>query len=284
MMAKKRKTIAIFVALSGSMLLVASLIWRKPIVIKYHRHRINALLNEKPKLDPGSGLSFFGDEWIEEFEQHRDKLVELGYLQRKEFPLSTIKTPSLRFRRLWEELGARFPHNPYTEADGYESYTPATIVVWDEQDNLPEWERIISAHDAPPTNIVDASQGEHQHLVAFLGRWANEEGEVCYMITKDTEGNFGVEIPPNEACRTEFRNVRFDGNRILLDQFNYMDANEDYKSPIDMSGEHPFSGVRCKTMLQVDPQDSNQLLERMSTVSKYGTLIDPNVYILKRLK
>ncbi|MHC4623666.1 MAG: hypothetical protein ACYS4W_07155 [Planctomycetota bacterium] len=280
MMAKKRKTIAIVVALSGSILLVASVIWRKPIIIKYHRHRINALLNEKPELDPGSGLSFFGHEWIEEFEERRDKLVELGYLQRKEFPLSSIKIPSLRFRRLWEELGARFPDNPHTEAAGYEPHTPASIVVWDEQDNLPEWERIISAHDAPPTDIVDESQGRHHDLLAFVGRWGDEEGQVCYIITEDKGGNVKIEAPRNEVGRTELRNIRFDGNRIVLDQFNYMDPNEAYKSPVDMSGEHPFSGVRCHAVLEVNSKNPNELSESVSSIH----FTDPNKGILERLK
>ena len=283
-MRNKHKRTAVVISIGVFALVgLGSVIWRRPIAIKYHKWRIKVLLNREPELDPTSGWSFFDEDWGDAFEMHRDKLVGWGYLRRKEFPLATIKS-SLRFRRLWEELQARFPDNPYTIGLGYESDSPATIVVWDQPDNFPQWERIISAHDGPATNVVDASQREHQYLLAFIGHWANEEGEVCYIIAEDTEGNVRIKTPPNKAWRTEFRNLRFDGKRILLDEFNYIDPNDDYMSPIDRSGEHPFSGVRCETMVEVDPQDSNQLLARGSAVSKYGTLTDPNVYILKRIE
>lgn len=285
-MGKKYKATAIFIAVSLSVLLVVGLIiWWKPIAIKYHKHRINALLNRKPKLDQVSGLSYFGEDWSRAFEKHRDKLVVLGYLQRKEFPLSTIKSPSLRFRRLWEELGAIFPNNPYTVGLGYDSDSPATIVVWDEPHKLHEWERIILAHDAPPTNIVvGVEKGNMQDLLSFVGRWANEDGEVCYIITQDTEGNLRLETAPNDAWRTVLKNMRLEGKRIMLDQFSYTDPNEDYKSIIDRSGEHPFSGVRFETVLEVNPKDSNELLTSGSSVGKYGIFTDPNKSVLRRLK
>lgn len=285
-MGKKYKTTAIFIAVSLSILLVVGLIiWWKPIAIKYHNRRINALLNRKPKLDPGSGLSYFDEEWGDAFEKHRDKLVVLGYLQRKEFPLSIIKSPSLRFRRLWEELGVIFPNNPYTVGLGYDSDSPETIVVWDEPHKLPEWERIISAHDAPPTNMVGGvEKGNMQDLLSFVGRWANEDGEVCYIIIQDTEGNLKIETAPNDAWRTVLKNMRLEGKRIMLDQFSYTDPNEDYKSIIDRSGEHPFSGVRCETILEVNAKDSNELLVSGSAVSKYGILTDPNKSVLRRLR
>lgn len=285
-MGKKYKTTAIFIAVSLSVLLVVSLIiWWKPIAIKYHKQRINALLNRKPKLDQGSGLSYFDEEWGDAFEKYRDKLVKLGYLERKEFPLTFIKTPSLRFRRLWEELQARFPTNPYAIGLGYESNSPATIVVFDKADKLSEWERIILAHDAPPTNIVvGVEKGNMQDLLSFVGQWVNEDGEVCYIITQDTEGNLKIETAPNDAWRTVLKNMRLEGKRIMLDQFSYTDPNEDYKSIIDRSGEHPFSGVRFETVLEVNPKDSNELLTTGSSVGKYGIFTDPNKSVLRRLK
>lgn len=285
-MRKTYKRTATVIAVSFSVLFVAALIiLREPIAIKYHNQRISALLNRKPKPDPAAGLSFFGEDWIGAFEKHRDKLVELGYLERKEFPLSTIKSPSLRFRRLWEELGIKFPNYPYVEGLGYDSDSPATIVVWGKPNNLAEWERIISAHDTPPTNIVDVSQkGEFQGVLSFIGRWANEDGEVCYIISDNNEGFLRIETPPNKAWRIILRNIRLEGRKIIFDRFHYTDPNEDHKSIIDQSGEHSFSGVRCETVLKVNPKDSNELFVSGSAVSKYGILTDPNKYILRKLK
>lgn len=260
-------------------------IYWEPIAIRYHKQRVKALLNKKPKYDQDSGLSYFEGDWVEALEKHRDKLVELGYLQRKEFALNSIKTPSLRFRRLWEELGTIFPEDPYAEGHGYDSNNPATIVVYDQSQKLPKWESIILAHDAPPTNIVNAGkQIALQDLLAFVGHWANDEGEVCYIISKDKEGNVRIETPPNEAWQNVLRSVRFEDKSIMFDEFIYIDPNEDYKTIINPYADDPLSGVRCETVFEINPKDSNELLETMTMVSKYGTFADPNKGILRRLK
>ena len=285
-MKKKYKTTLLSIAVGVSVLAVLTIvIWWRPLGIKYHNWRVKVLLNREPEFDPSSGLSFFDEQWGDAFEKHRDKLVKLGYLERKEFPLTSIKTPSLRFRRLWEELQTRFPNNPYAIGLGYKSESPATIVVFDRAEKLFEWERIILAHDGSPTSIVKVDHHkETQRLLPFIGHWASEEGEVCYIISKDAEGNVTISGPPNEVWRTVLRNVRLEGERIMFDQFNYIDPNENYKSIIDNSGEHPFSGVRCETIFGLNPKDSNELFESMSAVGKYGVYADANKGILRRIK
>jgi hypothetical protein len=130
---KRKYTRALFItSLSFSAMFIVILVMgAKPVSIRYHKWRIGALLNTKPKFDPATGLYYYDDEWSDAFEKHRDKLVALAYLHRKEFQLTSIESPSLRFRRLWEELHARFSNNPFTQGLGYDSNSPATIVVWD---------------------------------------------------------------------------------------------------------------------------------------------------------
>jgi hypothetical protein len=285
----QRRKAAIVVALAALGLLIAgAAIWWKPIVIKYHKHRIDALLNEEPESGEFSGYSYYGEDWINALEGHRDSLVELGYLVRKEFPLDSIKQPSLRFRRLWEELGARFPDYPHVAGLGYDSNYPATILVWDEPERLPEWERIIKAHDSPPTNEVKISEeGDPNDILPFIGRWANEDGDVCYVITRDAVGTVRMEEPPNEVWRPVFRNIRLQEQKILFDQFMHSDPNDDFKSMMDKSGHHPFSGVRCETIFEINPLDPNELFARMSALSKYGAFMDlndPNVSVFRRLE
>ena len=123
-----------------------------------------------------------------------------------------------------------------------------------------------------------------RELLPFVGRWANDRGQISYIITKDSEGNFRLESLPNKVWRSVLRNVRLEGAKIMFDHFSYTDPNEDYKSIIDHSGEHVFSGVRCETVLEVNPNDLNELFQTGTAASKYGIYADPNVYILRRVK
>ena len=139
------------------------------------------------------------------------------------------------------------------------------IVVWDRPQRFSEWESIIAAHDAPPSNTVDVKE-KSQNLSAFIGSWANENGEICYLITKSDDENLTIEVPPNDMWTTVIKNLRLEGKTIEFDEFMYTDPNEDYKSIIDRSGEHPFSGVRCKTIFEVNPNDPNELIESGTTI------------------
>lgn len=286
---KKRNKAVILLGLAVMVLLTAGIVIRsKPVAIKYHRYRIKALFNEKPEYEGSTGLGYYGEKWITAIDRHRDKLTELGYLVQKEFPLESIKDSSLRYRRLWEEIAQRFPDNPLTSSHSDGPDGLVTIVVWDRPEKLAQWEGIIKAHDAAQTNEVEISEGQDpSDIVPFIGRWGNEDREVCYVISRDASGTVTIESPPNKVWRTEFRNIRFEDNKIAFDKFGYAEPNDKYKSIIDKSGHHPFSGVRCETVFEINRLDQNELIEEISIVSKYVTLTDPNsqgVGILRRLE
>ena len=217
---KKRNKAVFLLALAVMVLLVAGVVVRsKFVAIRYHRYRINALLNEELEYDESSGMGFYGDRWVRAFDRHRDKLVELGYLVRKEFRLETIKDSTLRCRRLWEELGQRFPDNPFTTGWGDGPNDLAVVVVWDQTERLGEWERIIKAHDGVATNEVKISDRQDSgDIELFIGRWGDEDGEVCYIISRGAAGGVTLESPPNEVWRTE-RHDRALERRILDDLY-----------------------------------------------------------------
>lgn len=286
---KKRNKALILLALVVMVLLAAGVVIRsKSAAIMYHKYRIDALLNEEPEYDESSGLGFYGDEWCRAFDRHRDKLTELGYLVQRDFPLETIKHSSLRFRRLWEEIAQRFPDNPYALGRGNTSSSFAVIAVWDTPEKLPEWERIVKAHDAAPTNEVKISDGQDpSDIEPFIGRWGDEDREVCYIISRDAAGGVTIESPPNEVWRTEFRNVRFKENRITFDLFMYTDPDDKYNSIIEKSGHHPSSGIRLETDFEIDRLDQNELIHKISILCKGMQLTDPNrqiVGVLRRLE
>ena len=119
---------------------------RRPVCIAFHQRRMHSALARVHKLpfwDRRQG------DYIEKYEHNRDKLVELGYLVRREFPLRHIRVPSEESRRFWQLLLEAFPDCPHTTMEGYEVGTPDAIIVWDRPSRIPAWEKFILEHDIP---------------------------------------------------------------------------------------------------------------------------------------
>ena len=133
-------TALVVIAICGAILLLA---FRRDIAIAYHRHAMGRARAKIYEVGPS------GDQmpWIESYERHRDRLVRLGYLARKEFPLS-VRPPETN--RLWRQLSAEFPDNSHavmktTEWGGTEN----TIIVWDRPHRMAEWDAAIRRLDVP---------------------------------------------------------------------------------------------------------------------------------------
>ncbi len=247
-------------------------IFHKELAVAYHQNRMRASLAQARKVDPGNPKQ---RESIEAYEKHRDSLVALGYFERREFPLLHISVPSLKSRRLWEELRAAFPDHTDVMMQGYEPGTRDMIVVWDRPQNLPDWKKIISAHDQPASGRITGDVGD---LSKFIGTWVDDEGESVYVISSGPEGSINIAVPANDTWRIEIKNARVENGQIMFDAYHYMEASNDLKSPIDKSGEHPFSGVRCETILTVHSHDSSRMVYKMKTIHTP----QPIVEILRR--
>lgn len=245
-------------------------ILHKEIAMTYHQNRMRASLAQARKVDfnnPKQG------ELLEAYEKHRDSLVELGYFERREFPLLHISVPSLKSRRLREELQAVFPDHTEVMMQGYEPGTRDLIVVWDRPQNLPNWERIISAHDQLASGRITGNVGD---LSKFIGTWIDDEGKPVYVISSGPDGCINIASPANDTWRIEIKNTRVENGKIMFDEYHYTADRNDLKSPIDKSGEHPFSGVRCRTILTLDPNDSSRMEYSIKTIHTS----EPNVGIL----
>ena len=252
-----------FVILAGGGLLLclaAFVMVHKDLAVAYHRNRMAASLAEVRRVgpnDPKQGKS------LEAYEKHRDCLVALGYFERREFPLVHISVPSLKSRRLWEELQATFPNHNEVMMQGYELGTKDLILVWDRPQNLPAWERIISAHDQPVSGRIAGNVGD---LSKFMGTWINDEGKHVYVISSEPDGSVNIVAPATDTWRIEIKNAVVGNGQITFDEYHYMVASNDFKSPIDKSGEHPFSGVRCETILTVNSHDLSRMDYNMKTI------------------
>ena len=239
---------------------VVVVIFHKDARIVYHRGRMAACWAEIVRRNPPDSRQ---SDLIEAYERHRDRLVDLGFFVRREFPLTYISVPSLESRRLWEELAATFPDHTTATMQGYEAGTRDMIIVWDRPKNLSAWAEIIHAHNQPPgqVRVKDATQ-----MSRFLGTWGDEDGNVYYVISGGLEGPIKITSPKRDPWQSVIKNIHLDGDCLAFDIYYYIAPSGDYKSPVDQSGEHSFSGVRNHTVLRLSLNDPDAIKDTMSAI------------------
>jgi len=99
------------------------------------------------------------------------------------------------------------------------------------------------------------------------GEWMDaESGAIVYRIARGSDGTYTIAVPCSDAWRVVFKNVRFDGAKLMFDQYWYVPASSDFKTISNPAGEHPFSGVRCETTLEVDKDNRDVATVTVKTV------------------
>jgi hypothetical protein len=131
---------------------------------------------------------------------------------------------------------------------------------------LPQWESIIKAHDSLPTNTIKLSKSTNlTNLSPFLGRWADPNDNECFIISEASNGSFKLEATSNETWRTVLKSINYNGLTLTFDEFFYTEPSDDYKTIITPKGHHPFSGVRNKIELALNPENPDELFITCST-------------------
>lgn len=94
--------------------------------------------------------AIFGEryDWDERYEHHRDRLVELGALDHREFVFDHLICPSAEYRALWAIIHANFS-SIHTTGCWSETPEPAVLQVWDTPEMIPKWEVFVREHDVP---------------------------------------------------------------------------------------------------------------------------------------
>ncbi len=212
--------------------------------------------------------------FIAKYEYHQQRLVDLGFLERRELHLLNVKLHSLQYRRLYEELNALTDrrHYAYFETGSAGEDESVHVTIWDTPDRVDEPVSVAKAHDCP---ALKAFEADREKLKAFGGTWVNEEGKVVYTISAANGGRIRIEPAASEPWQIEIRNFRAGDGRILFDQYHYTPPQDELKSPSNKDGHHPFSGVRCQVSLETYPEDASAMTMTLSTfqgVTAVGTL------------
>jgi hypothetical protein len=216
-------------------------------------------------------------------QRHLAALVNDASIQRAEFPLRCISVPSLALRRLWEELQATFPDHTEVKVQQPDAGGKSAILVWDRPENLPRWEAIIKAHDQPPVGTggeftIEATS----ELRDFVGQWAGKDGIVVLTITPTPDGRLNVAMPSSAPWSLVIRNVRSEGGRLMFDAYWYLQAREETTSPFYPFGDHPFSGVRCQTVLVLDPADHRRMTYSITSIHVPGSIAETLTRVAER--
>ena len=138
-------------ALVGATILVVLLalvaFGRTPVLVAWHKWRMEAALRQAYELGPTRNQGAY----IESHDFHRQRLVELGYLEHRDFSFRYIRTQTPEYRRLWKLLDQAFPFPGYISvtSDWYQEPTPTVLHVWDRPENMPLREKFVQEHDVP---------------------------------------------------------------------------------------------------------------------------------------
>lgn len=259
-----RRLLVVSAILCVLAVLVAAYLSRNNIAVRYHHWRMMFARKKAVELGHRDPHQY---DFIQSFDYHRDALVDLGFYERREFPLRNISVPSLASRRLWEELCAVLTDDAWAEMPGYEPETEDMIVVWDRPENIRRSQEIIEAHDRPAApNAGEAYIDDGENLERFAGKWADSDGNLLYVIARDPAGRMKIKTPSNDAWRVEIKNVRLREGKLAFDQYHYTEAKDEFKTPISSHGHHPFSGVRCQTTLELNPENPAKMTHSVKTV------------------
>ncbi len=266
-MTKRRKLLLIGMLAAAICLFAVAVLTYRPMAVVYHRNRMNASYEKIRQVGPEDPKQEY---WIDAYEHHKGRLVDLRYFQRREYILQHMARDSIESRRLWEELNAKWkelsekvPHRIDVSMGEDAASDSDRIVVFDCPENLPIWEEIVLAHDQPPGSCAPIDKDS---ALPFLGTWCHDEGEESLAISISEPGRLEITSPDVEDWKTVTKNIRVVDGRLMFDQYWYVPPSDDYKSPINRSGHLGFSGVRMASVLERVPGDPDRLLQSVTTI------------------
>jgi hypothetical protein len=151
-MKKTMRDIVLILSLQcGIVFLLAGLVtltyvYRKPLLIKYHKHgKASALKKMRHAWDPkGPNEKYLRQQ--QKLQRHRKALIDLGYLEQRRFDTQYLKANSSQTEKMLEEFRRHYPRASYTIGGSQE------FIVIDQPERMPTWESLIHKYDVPPTD------------------------------------------------------------------------------------------------------------------------------------
>mgnify|MGYP007135778526 CR=1 FL=1 len=122
----------------------------KPLVSEWHFYQMERSYQRALRMGPTPEQG----EALRAYIYHRDRLVELGRLEERVFPLRHINPRTETWREFWQKAQDVFPehyHVALRESAGGHSLE---LVVWDTPERMRTWEEFVHEHDMPDGAVL----------------------------------------------------------------------------------------------------------------------------------
>jgi hypothetical protein len=139
--------------------LVLAALSSRPLQIAWHRSEMdNAFSRLKNERIYENGSIFLSTRHLEKFERHRDELVRLRALIRREYQFLHVWVPTAQSKNLLGSLlKDEGPPRVYWDSIHPQTKEKLQLTVWCWPNDVPDWETFIKAADKP---AEDSSRSE----------------------------------------------------------------------------------------------------------------------------
>ena len=142
-------SIQIIIVLVLAGLVILGYLYRKPLLITYHRHGQRSALKAMRRTEmQHDRFNYHSDR----LRHHKDALIHLGYLEERRFQPKFLTGKSPQNQAMIEEFHRIYPYSSYEIGWG------KMLIITDRPERIPTWESLVRKYDVPPT---DSNQPAH---------------------------------------------------------------------------------------------------------------------------
>jgi hypothetical protein len=136
-------SIQIIIVLVLAGLVVLGYLYRKPLLITYHRMGQRSALKAMRRTERQHGRF---NRHSDRLRDHTKALIRLGYLEERRFQPKFLTSRSPQTQVMIEEFRRIYPRSSYEIGWG------KMLTITDRPERMPTWESLIQKYDVPPTD------------------------------------------------------------------------------------------------------------------------------------
>ena len=145
-------SIQIIIVLVLAGLVILGYLYRKPLLITYHRLGQRSALKAMRRTEmQHDRFNYHSDRLF----RHTDALIRLGYLEKRRFQPKFLTSRSPQTQVMIEEFRRRHPDSSYSIGWG------KMLTITDRPERMLTWESLLRKYDVPPTDSNQPSDSKN---------------------------------------------------------------------------------------------------------------------------